>query len=76
MAAGNPRVAAILRTARGRFPDVPEGHLSYQAVSVAVASAVMTPTADGTFQLSRPVTGAEALAAIAKLEELAGRRRR
>jgi tetratricopeptide (TPR) repeat protein len=76
VAAGNPRVAATLRTARGRFPDVPEGHLSYQAVSVAVASGVMTATPDGTFQLPRPVTGGEALAAIAKLEEIAGRRRR
>ena len=72
----NPRLAATIRNARGRFPDVPEGHLNYHAASVAVASGVMAPTADGTFQLSRPVTGPEALAAVAKLEELAGRRRR
>lgn len=76
VAAGNPRLAASLRNARGRFPDVPQGHLSYQAVSAAVESGLMAPTADGTFQLTRAVTGAEALAAIAKLEELAGRRRR
>jgi hypothetical protein len=36
----------------------------------------MAPAADGTFQLASPVSGAEALAAIAKLEELAGRQRR
>ena len=76
VAAGNPQLAASLRNARGRFPDVPQGHLSYQAVSAAVESGLMAPTADGTFQLTRAVTGAEALAAIAKLEELAGRRRR
>jgi tetratricopeptide (TPR) repeat protein len=76
IAAGNPRVAATLRNARGRFPDVPEGHLSYRAVAAAVAAGVMTVTPDGTFQLARPVTGSEALAAIGKLEELAGRRRR
>jgi tetratricopeptide (TPR) repeat protein len=76
IAAGNPRVAALIQTARGRFPDVPEGHLSYQAVSAAVASGVMAVTADGTFQLARPVTGAEAVAAVAKLAELGGRRGR
>jgi hypothetical protein len=31
---------------------------------------------DGTFQLSRPVTGAEAVAAVRKLEELSGRKPR
>ena len=76
IAAGNPRVAASIRNARGRFPDVPQGHLSYQAVSVVVEAGVMTATADGTFQLSRPVSGAEALAAIGKLEELSGRKQR
>jgi tetratricopeptide (TPR) repeat protein len=76
LAASNPKVAASIKNARGRFPDVPQGHLSYQAASVAVESGVMTATADGTFQLSRPVSGAEALAAIAKLEELSGRKPR
>jgi tetratricopeptide (TPR) repeat protein len=76
LAASNPKVATSIRNARGRFPDVPQGHLSYQAASVAVESGVMTATADGTFQLSRPVSGAEALAAIAKLEELSGRKPR
>ena len=36
IAAANPRLAASLRNARGRFPDVPPGHLSYHAASVAV----------------------------------------
>jgi tetratricopeptide (TPR) repeat protein len=76
VALNNPKLAALIRSARGRFPDVPEGHLSYRAASVAVASGVMAPAADGTFQLASPVSGAEALAAIAKLEELAGRQRR
>lgn len=76
VAAGNPKLAASLRSARGRFPDVPPGHLSYQAASVAVESGVMTSTADGTFQLSRPITGAEAVAAVGKLAALSGRRPR
>ena len=43
---------------------------------MVVESGVMTATGDGTFQLSRPVTGTEALAAVAKLEELSGRKPR
>ena len=34
---------------------------------------IMAPTADGSFQLSRPVTGQEAVAAVNKLAELSGR---
>jgi tetratricopeptide (TPR) repeat protein len=73
IAATNPRLAASLRNARGRFPDVPAGHLSYHAASIAVETGVMAPTADGSFQLSRPVTGQEAVAAVNKLAELSGR---
>src|SRR6476469_8161169 len=69
MAPTNPRVAASRRNARGRFPDVPPGHLSYHAAAVAVETGVMTATPDGSFQLSRPVTGQEAVAAVAKLAE-------
>jgi hypothetical protein len=36
----------------------------------------MAPLEDGTFQLTRPVTGAEALAAVGKLEALSGERSR
>jgi tetratricopeptide (TPR) repeat protein len=76
VAAGNPKLAASLRGARGRFPDVSPGHLSYLAASVAVESGVMTATPDGTFQLARPITGAEAVAAVGKLAALAGRKPR
>jgi Tfp pilus assembly protein PilF len=73
ISAGNPRVAASLRNARGKFADVPPGHLSYQAASAVVDTGVMAPASDGTFQLSRPVTGQEAVGAIGKLAELSGR---
>jgi tetratricopeptide (TPR) repeat protein len=76
IAAENPRLAGSWRNARGRFPDLPPGHLSHPAASVAVQSGVMTPLEDGSFQLSRPITGSEALAAIRKLEELSGRQPR
>jgi hypothetical protein len=76
IAAERPREAAAWTGARARFPDLSPGHLSYPAASVAVQSGVMTTAPDGAFQLSRPVTGAEALAAIRKLEELSGRKPR
>jgi tetratricopeptide (TPR) repeat protein len=76
IAANNPRLAATLRNARGRFPDVPPGHLNFQAASAAVESGVMSATSDGTFQLSRAVTGEEAVAAVGKLLELSARQTR
>ena len=76
IAADNARLAASWRGARQQFPDVPAGHLSYPAVSVAVAAGVMKTLEDGSFQLGQPVTGAEAVAAVRALEDLASRARR
>jgi tetratricopeptide (TPR) repeat protein len=76
IAAENPRAAAGWRNARRRFPDLPPGHLSYTAAALVVEVGVMSVQQDGTFQLSRPVTGAEAVAAVKRLEELAGRKPR
>jgi tetratricopeptide (TPR) repeat protein len=58
--------------ARGRFSDMNAGHLAYPAASMAVASGVMQVTADGAFQPTRAVTGAEASAAIERIRALAG----
>lgn len=74
IAAQDPRIGAAWRNARHRFPDVSPAHLSYPAASMAVEAGVMATMADGSFQLSRPVTGEEALAAVGRLEELAGAR--
>jgi hypothetical protein len=38
---------------------------------VSVGAGVMQPLADGTFALGQPVTGAEAVAAVKRLEALA-----
>jgi tetratricopeptide (TPR) repeat protein len=75
IAAENPRLGAAWRNARRKFPDLSPGHLSYPAASMAVETGVMTAGEGGAFQLARPVTGPEALAAIERLAELAGRRR-
>jgi tetratricopeptide (TPR) repeat protein len=71
IAAERPRLAEAWRTARRKFPDVSPGHLAYPAASLAVEAGVMLPLGDGSFQLARPVSGAEAAAAVKKLEELA-----
>jgi hypothetical protein len=43
---------------------------------LTVEAGVMKTVEDGRFELSRPVTGAEAVAAVRALEDLAERRRR
>jgi tetratricopeptide (TPR) repeat protein len=76
IAGENPRLAAAWRNPRRRFPDVPPGHLNYAAAALVVEAGVMSPTEDGSFQLTRLVSGAEALAAVSKLRELAETRPR
>jgi tetratricopeptide (TPR) repeat protein len=73
IATENQRLAGSLRNAKRTFPDLSPNHLSYPAASLAVEAGVMSTLEDGSFQLTRPVTGAEAVAAVRKLEELAGR---
>jgi tetratricopeptide (TPR) repeat protein len=76
IAAEKPALASSWRSASRQFADVPPAHLSYPAASITVEAGVMQPLADGSFQLSKPVTGAEAVAAVKKLEELAESARR
>lgn len=65
-----PELARTWQGARLAVNDVPSTHLSYPAVSMAVASGVMSLTT-GNFDLLRPVTGAEAMEIIGRLEALA-----
>ncbi|HEY0872867.1 MAG TPA: tetratricopeptide repeat protein [Vicinamibacterales bacterium] len=74
IASENPRLAAQLRNTQRRFPDVPAGHLRARAAAIAVESGVMQSLENGTFQLSRPVTGAEAVAVVDRLASLAAGR--
>ena len=76
IAAENPKLAASWRNARRQFPDVSPGHLLYPAASLSVEAGVMKTVEDGRFDLTRAVTGAEAVVAVGALEELAERRRR
>lgn len=71
IAAEKPAAAVAWRGAKPQFPDLAPTHLSYAAASLSVGAGVLQPLPDGSFQLARPVTGAEAVAAVKKLEELA-----
>lgn len=70
VAAEKPQLAARWQGTLITVNDVPPAHLSYPAVSAAVASGVM-PLVDGSFDLLRVVTGAEAFAIVGLLEGLA-----
>jgi tetratricopeptide (TPR) repeat protein len=71
IAARTPTAAKSWQTAREKIADVPAGHLNYAAVSQAVASGVMTLSGNGAFELLRPVTGAELVDVVRRLETLA-----
>ncbi len=70
--AQHPAQAKTWASARMKFADLGPSHLAYVPASAAVAAGVLTMGPESTFQPSRPVTGAEAIEAIAKLEALAG----
>jgi tetratricopeptide (TPR) repeat protein len=74
IAVQNPARAKAWESARLKFSDLSASHLAYPAVSAAVAAGVMKTTGENSFQPSRVVTGAEAIAAIERIESLAGLR--
>jgi len=71
IAAERPDRAKSWEAARLKFSDLLPSHLAYPAASAAVAAGVLSVTGANSFQPSRPVTGAEAIDAMAKLEGLA-----
>ena len=71
IAASKPEAAKAWLSARAKVVDVAPTHLSYPAVSQAVAAGVMSLDDKGAFQLLRPVTGAEVVEAVTRLEALA-----
>jgi tetratricopeptide (TPR) repeat protein len=70
VATRKPEAAKAWKDARPSITDVPPLHLSYPAVAQAVASGVMPLGSDGTFRLLQPVSGADAVAIIGRLEAL------
>jgi len=76
LAADDPIRARSWQAARIRFSDLAPTHLAYPSASMAVAAAVMDTGAGDAFQPSKVVTGAEAVAAISRVEALAGNGRK
>ncbi len=74
IAVQSPGRAKSWESARLKFSDLAASHLAYPAASVAVAAGVMKTVGENGFQPSRAVTGAEAIAAIQRIESLAGLR--
>jgi GTPase len=60
------------RVTRPRFVDLPTGNINYSAAALAVSSAAMTAQDGNRFSPTRAATGAEVLAAVSRLEQLAG----
>jgi len=71
--AKRPADLAAWRAARPQVPDVPASHASYRAIAAVTTAGVMKPDPDGKFAPTRPVTGADVVAAVARLKALAGR---
>jgi tetratricopeptide (TPR) repeat protein len=71
VAASNPAEGRAWDAAKLKFSDLSTGHLAYPAASMAVAAGVMKTAADNAFQPSQIVNGAEAVAAIVRVEQLA-----
>lgn len=69
--ARRPAAARQWQGARRKIADVAPGHLSYPAVSLTVAAGVLLLLEGDTFQLTRPVSGTEAVEAIDRLAALA-----
>jgi len=67
-----PEELARWKAARPRFSDVPPTHVSYASVALAVTSGAMSADNDR-FGLTLPATGADLVAAITRIDQIAGR---
>jgi hypothetical protein len=72
LAAGTRPELATWRAARPTFVDVPRSNLFYAPAALAVASGAMAAEGDRFLPL-RPATGAEVLAAAARIDQIARR---
>ncbi len=71
--AGRPGDLAHWKAARPRFADVPDGHFFYANAALAVTAGAMTSAADGRFQPTQPISGADFVRAIGRIDDLIGR---
>jgi tetratricopeptide (TPR) repeat protein len=71
--ARHPSDLAAWKAARPRFVDLPPANVFYPAAALAVAAGAMKPNDNNRFGTTQPASGEDVLAAIARLEQLAGR---
>jgi tetratricopeptide (TPR) repeat protein len=71
IASRRPELVNVLSD-RPTIADVDPNHLDYPAVSVAVASGMMPRLEEARFYLTNPVSGAEAIEVIERVQALAG----
>ncbi len=70
VAAREESLARRWRQAQPTFTDLPTTHVSYPAAALAVAAGVLQNGPDNSFEPTRPVSGSEALTAIARIEAI------
>ena len=70
IAANDPALLRQWQGKQAKMADVGVSNLNYADVSLAVSSGVLSLAPDDSFQLTRPVTGAEAIDAVNRLERL------
>ncbi len=70
--AGRPVPAPAVGAAAPHIVDVPPSHLMYAAVARVVAAGVLPLLPGDTFEVSRAVSGADAIAALDRVQALAG----
>jgi tetratricopeptide (TPR) repeat protein len=70
IAAGRPSLLKDWQSRQQKMADVGVSNLHYADASLSVAAGILPLTETGLFQLSRPVSGAEAIDAVARIERL------
>ena len=70
IAAGRPQLLKDWQSRMQKMGDVGVSNLHYADASLSVAAGIIPLVDGGSFQLSRPVTGAEAIDAIDRIERL------
>lgn len=67
LASRDPGFDKAWRSERPAFSDLPPSHLSYRDAAAAVGAGILPMLGGNSFQLDRPVAGAEAISAIERL---------
>ena len=70
IAARQPQLLKDWQSRQQKMSDIGVSNLNYADASLSVAAGILPLLENGSFQLSRPVSGAEAIDAVTRLEQL------